>query len=149
MMHETNWSTIALDRITMTNLTSKAHHLLMLRFGKDLFSAPAFEMLLDLYLRPRPRSLTAVTAASSQSERNAQRIIHRMVEDGLMQCTRDPTDGRRKIVELTPEAIEKLDSFFDQLVGLAQQNPTRTRAVPSNCTPLVPERGLKNSGLQA
>ena len=42
MMHETNWSTIALDRIAITNLASKAHHLLMLRFGKDLFSAPAF-----------------------------------------------------------------------------------------------------------
>nr|WP_087574444.1 MarR family winged helix-turn-helix transcriptional regulator [Sphingomonas sp. CDS-1] len=149
MMHETNWSTFALDRIAMTNLASKAHHLMMLRFGRDLFSAPAFEMLLDLYLRPRPRSLTALTAASSQSERNSQRIIHRMVEVGLLQCYRDPKDGRRKIVELTPEAIEELDSFFDQLVTLAQQNPTRTKAALGNGGQLAHERGLKNSGLQA
>ena len=72
-----------------------------------------------------------------------------MVEDGLMQCTRDPTDGRRKIVELTPEAIEGLDSFFDQLVGLAQQILTRTKAAPSNGAALAHERGMKKSGLQA
>lgn len=105
----------------MTNLASKAQQLKLSQFGKDLVSAPAFEMLLDLYMRadPLPCSLTALTAASSASERNSLRIIHRMVERGLLLRYRDPSDGRRMIVELTPEAIMALDSFFDHLVTFA------------------------------
>lgn len=118
MKHETNWSTTPLDRTAMTNLASKAQQLKIRQFGKDLVSAPGFEMLLDLYMQadPLPRSLTALTAASSASERNALRIIHRMVKRGLLLRYRDPSDGRRKIVELSPEAIIALDSFFDHLV---------------------------------
>ena len=39
-----------------------------------------------------------------------------MVKRGLLLRYRDPSDGRRKIVELSPEAIIALDSFFDHLV---------------------------------
>jgi len=139
MKHETNWSTTTLDRTVMTNLASKAQQLKIRQFGKELVSAPGFEMLLDLYMQadPLPRSLTALTAASSASERNALRIIHRMVKQGLLLRYRDPSDGRRKIVELTPEAIIALDSFFDHLVTFIK---------PAHVKPAQPSRPAQIHG---
>lgn len=111
----------------MARLSAIAQQLLTHSFGRELFSTPALEMLLDLYMRPhpQPRSLTGLTAASSASERNSLRIIHRMVEHGLLARYRDVSDGRRVIVELTPKAIAALDSFFDELVGQAEQMTAR------------------------
>lgn len=108
------------DRCVMISLAARAHRLISHQFGRDLFSMPALDMLLDLYMRKdrQPRSLTSLCAASDASERNCQRIIHRMVERGLLLHSRDPFDGRRINVELAPEAIERLNGFFDRLVDL-------------------------------
>jgi DNA-binding MarR family transcriptional regulator len=89
-------------------------------------------MLLDLYTcRSRqPRSLTALTAASSASERNSQRIVHRLAGRGLVKLRRDPSDGRRILVELEPGARELLDRFFDRLIELVSLLPA---SKPNEC----------------
>src|SRR3546814_14462878 len=84
-------------------------------------------MLLDLYTRRsvQPRSLTSLTGASSASERNSQRIVHRLAERGFVDLHRDPSDGRRIIVELRKETSEMLDRFFDRLVEMARSEERR------------------------
>jgi len=82
-------------------------------------------MLLDLYRSrsAQPRSLTSLTGASSASERNSQRIVHRLAERGFVDLHRDPSDGRRIIVVLKDETSAMLDRFFDKLVEVAAELP--------------------------
>ncbi|MCY1170102.1 hypothetical protein D9M73_101630 [compost metagenome] len=119
--------TASLNRCSMVDFTGQVQRLRADEFGRDLFTIPAFEMLLDLYTcRSRqPRSLTALTAASSASERNSQRIVHRLAQRGLVKLRRDPNDGRRILVDLEPAARELLDRFFDRLVELVAVLPAR------------------------
>src|SRR3546814_6880709 len=78
----------------MIGLTEQVQRLRADEFGKELFTIPAFEMLLDLYTRRsvQPRSLTSLTGASSASERNSQRIVHRLAERGFVDLHRDPSE---------------------------------------------------------
>jgi DNA-binding MarR family transcriptional regulator len=109
---------VSLTRCDMTRLAAMAQSLLTSEFGSDLFASPAMEMLLDLYISSdrRPRSLTALTAASSASERNSQRIVYKMAKKGLLVHSRDTNDGRRVIVELTPHGTAALDTIFTQML---------------------------------
>ncbi|CAM5611101.1 hypothetical protein GS397_06490 [Sphingobium yanoikuyae] len=118
--------TASVNRCSMIGLAGKAERLRANELGRELFSIPAFEMLLDLYTSTglQPRSLTSLTTASSASERNSQRIVHRMAERGLVSLRRDPSDGRRIIVELEQATRELLDRFFDQLVELIANLPS-------------------------
>jgi DNA-binding MarR family transcriptional regulator len=120
----------SVNRCSVVDLTEQVQRLRADEFGRELFTLPAFEMLLDLYTcRSRqPRSLTALTAASSASERNSQRIVHRLAQRGLVNLRRDPNDGRRILVELEPEARELLDRFFDRMVELVAVLPMRQQS---------------------
>ncbi len=122
--------TASVNRCSMIGLAGKAERLRANELGRELFSIPAFEMLLDLYTSTglQPRSLTSLTTASSASERNSQRIVHRMAERGLVSLRRDPGDGRRIIVELEQATRELLDRFFDQLVELIANLPSHEQA---------------------
>ncbi|GLJ00214.1 hypothetical protein Sbs19_40310 [Sphingobium sp. BS19] len=133
--------TTTVDRCLMVGFTEHVQRLRANEFGRDLFGIPAFEMLLDLYMNRggRPRSLTSLTAASSASERNSQRIVHRMARRGLVDLQRDPSDGRRIIVQLSPEACELLDRFFDQMVQLVARFPARDCSGSEGSTP-APDR---------
>lgn len=107
-----------LDREEMIALAAYGHGLISNQFGSDLFSMPAFDMLLDLYLNrdEPPRSLTSLCGATRSPERTALRIIHRMVKRGLLQLSQDMDDARRVNVQLSRNAVGLLDGFFDQLV---------------------------------
>ena len=117
------------SRCSMVGLTEQVQRLRADEFGRELFTIPAFEMLLDLYTRKsvQPRSLTSLTGTSSASERNSQRIVHRLAERGLVDLHRDPSDGRRIIVELNGETVAMLDRFFDRLVDMVADLPTSHR----------------------
>lgn len=114
------------SRCSIVGFTEQVQRLRADEFGRELFSMPAFEMLLDLYTRKsvQPRSLTSLTCTSSASERNSQRIVHRLAERGFVKLYRDPSDGRRIIVELKEETTAMLDRFFDRLADLAGELPT-------------------------
>jgi len=123
--------TTTVSRCTMIGLIEQLQRIRANEFGKELFTIPAFEMLLDLYTcrGVQQRSLTSLTGASSTSERNSQRIVHRLAERGFVELHRDPSDGRRIIVELKPETAQMLDRFFDRLVDMAE-NLTIHRGQP-------------------
>ncbi len=128
-MIEGRFITTTLSRCSMIGLTEQVQRLRADEFGKDLFTIPAFEMLLELYngRSVQPRSLTSLTGASSTSERNSQRIVHRLAERGFVDLHRDPSDGRRIIVELKEETSAMLDRFFDKLVAVAAELPLHQR----------------------
>ncbi|AJA07223.1 hypothetical protein SKP52_01410 [Sphingopyxis fribergensis] len=113
--------TTTVSRCRMIGLTEQLQRLRADEFGKELFTIPAFEMLLDLYTQRnvQPRSLTSLTGTSSASERNSQRIVHRLADRGFVDLRRDPFDGRRIIVELRAETSQMLDRFFDRIVEMA------------------------------
>lgn len=107
-------------RRAVGGIARRLHCLVSDRLGRDLYSAPAWEMLLDLYLREdrRPMSLTSLSGASQAPFRTGLRAIDRLVSRKLLIRTRDEGDGRRINVELSPEAIDLLDRLFDDLADL-------------------------------
>lgn len=109
-----------LDRRAMVSWAARAQCLLSSRFGTDLFSMPALNMLFDLYVSDvrRPRSLTNLCAASKAPARTALRMINRLVERDLLMRIPDPRDQRRVNVDLSPNGREQLDAYFDALLDL-------------------------------
>lgn len=75
--------------------------------GRELFSVPALDMLLDLYARAdcRPMSLTGLCGATSAPPRTALNMINRMVDRGILERAPDPDDGRRILVRFSPEGV--------------------------------------------
>jgi DNA-binding MarR family transcriptional regulator len=111
-----------LESRALAVLALRMHVVIGGRLGHDLFSAPAWEMLLDLYIRGdhRPVSLTSLCHAASGTPRTALNTINRMVDRGLLARSPDPDDGRRIHVHLSDHAIALLDqclSELDALVG--------------------------------
>lgn len=117
---------MVVDRCAMISLAGHAYRLMEHQFGRDMFSMPALDMLLDLYARRdrKPRSLTALCTAARAPERSALRIIHKLVKQGLLSLTPDQGDARRVNVELSTEGIVILDRFFDDLiVAMSKSEP--------------------------
>jgi DNA-binding MarR family transcriptional regulator len=110
----------ALDRRAVICLTYRAQRVIGRNLGRDLYSTPAWDMLLDLYIREerRPMSLTSLSGASPAPSRTSLREIDRLVDRGLLIRSRDEDDGRRINAELAPAAIALLDALFDELVEL-------------------------------
>jgi len=98
----------------------RAHQLLGQALGRDLISVPAWDMLLDLYLRehPKPMSLTGLCGATRAPARTALRTIDRMVDRGLLLRSRDQADGRRVNVVMSPSAFRLLNQYFDDILAL-------------------------------
>lgn len=82
---------------------------------KDLFSDPAWDMLLDLYLSRLERRRVAVSSlciAASVPSTTALRWIKTMCDHGLFVRSADPEDGRRFFIHLSDEAVAHMDEFF-------------------------------------
>jgi len=108
------------DRREMVQLAIRTHRLVSNRLGRDLYSAPAWDMLLDLYAHEErhPMSLTSLSGAAPGPSRTSLRAIDRLVRCGLLIRSRDQDDGRRINVALSHDAIDLLDGLFDEMVQL-------------------------------
>lgn len=111
------------DRRTVARLAVRIHRLIGDRLGRDLFSTPALDMMLDLYVRDehRPMSLTGLCGATAVPERTALFTIGRLVDRNLLTRHPDPTDGRRVNVELSAGSVRMLNDCFDDLLALVRQ----------------------------
>lgn len=91
-------------------------------FENDLFSDPAWDMLLDLtaaraeHLRV---SVTSLCIASAVPPTTALRWITQMTEMGLMERLNDETDRRRAFIALTDKAADAMARYFAELGGSA------------------------------
>lgn len=87
-------------------------------FPEELFSDPAWDILLELYaahLEQHRISITGVCAASSVPTTTALRWIAKLQQDGLVVRTGDPLDARRSWIALTSVGVERMRSFFETL----------------------------------
>lgn len=107
----------------VAQLARKLHGVIGGQLGQDLYSAPAWDMLLDLYLRDarKPISLTSLCGASSAAPRTGLYTINRMVKRGLLVRSPDPDDGRRIHVRLSEDTAAMLDACFVELRALLHQ----------------------------
>ena len=84
--------------------------------GPGLFSDPAWNILLDLFLSDesgRDLSVTAVCIGSRSSAATALRYISLLVQRGLIDRIADEHDGRRTYVRLTAKGWNAMVALFD------------------------------------
>ncbi|MBC2669400.1 winged helix DNA-binding protein [Novosphingobium piscinae] len=87
-------------------------------FDNDtLFGEPAWDMLLDLFIAGLEGKQVPVTSAcigACVPTTTALRWLALMEERGLVVREPDPTDARRAHVRLSPEAMERMERYFQR-----------------------------------
>lgn len=108
------------DRLGMVNCVARAQCQLSSRFGVELFSLPALNILFELYRSnsSQPRSLSSICASSKAPERTALRLINRLVEREFILRIPDARDQRRVNVAMSPHGRTQLDAYLDALLDL-------------------------------
>ena len=84
-------------------------------FPTELFSDPAWEILLDLFAAEyaqRRISVTSLGLAADVPSTTAQRWISTLAEMGMVRRRQDPLDARRIYVELHPDTSLALKKYF-------------------------------------
>jgi hypothetical protein len=116
---------VADDRVSsdetpdVVQVARTAYHDRQLRsayFRSDLFGEPAWNMLLDLFIRERAGHHTSVKAAclgSGAAKTTALRYISLLIDEGLIQREEDPEDGRRTWLTLSPAAAEMMTRYLE------------------------------------
>ena len=87
-------------------------------FEADLFSDPAWDILLELYalhLEQQRASVSSLYAASCVPATTALRWIAKLENDGLVVRTGDSVDARRSWIKLSAEGAERMGRFFEML----------------------------------
>ncbi len=115
----------ALDRDASHKLPDARHLRFLIRqrrkraslFGADLFSDPAWDMLLDLAaarLENERVSVSSLCLASGAPQTTALRWIAMLQDAGLVVRRADPLDSRRAYIELTEKAISAMGRHFEE-----------------------------------
>lgn len=87
-------------------------------FGTRLFSDPAWDILLDLYLAELLQhrvSVTGLGAPAGVAQTTALRWMETLKSMGLIKRTSDPLDARRIFVTLSPEGSKAMHDYFESL----------------------------------
>lgn len=92
-----------------------------------LFGEPAWDLLLDLYIRDKAGSRSSVTSAcigSRAPHTTALRHIAALCKENWVMRVADDADKRRFWLSLTPTAVKKLDRHFDRLAATVSVLPS-------------------------
>lgn len=99
-------------------------------FGNaELFSEPAWDILLDLFIAHRENKSVSVSSAcigSAAPPTTGLRWLGILAKEGLVAREADPADHRRVMVRLTDRGLAGMERFFESVVG----PPPRERAKP-------------------
>lgn len=101
-------------------------------FSEQLFSDPAWDILLELYglhLEQRRTSVSSVFVATSVPPSTALRWIARLEADGLVVRSEDPLDARRSWIALSPDGADRMRRYFGML-ELGAASSEKTPATP-------------------
>jgi len=88
------------------------------RFGEDIFSEPASDILVDLFVNAhhaREVHVSSACLASHVPHTTALRHIALLEDRGLIARVADPFDKRRFLVELTGPGREKVTAMLDAI----------------------------------
>lgn len=105
--------------------------LMTARFGGDIFSDPAWDIILDLYIhnsKNQDVSVTSVCSASMVPITTALRYITVLSERGLIERSKNPKDGRSYLLRLTPEAIRIVEDLLADSEGGLEARPNHAVA---------------------
>lgn len=87
-------------------------------FNARLFSDPAWDILLELYLSELLQqrvSVSALGGSGGVAPTTVLRWLEILRTDGLIERTSDPLDARRVFVTLSPEASKAMQDYFATL----------------------------------
>lgn len=90
-------------------------------FDKNLFSDPAWLILLDLFVHNtvgRPVSVSSLYLAAKTPPTTALRWINALVDRGMIERLDDPTDRRRVHLKLSPAAYENMTAYLAGIAGV-------------------------------
>lgn len=85
-------------------------------FSAELFSDPAWDMLLELYaleLEQRRISIGALCRAICIPFTTGLRWLDVLAREGLITRRCDPLDARRTFISLSPKALDAMAVYFD------------------------------------
>ncbi len=89
-------------------------------FGDELFSDPAWDILLELYalrcLQQRT-SVSKLCLAAGVPTTTALRWIEKLLSEQLVEREPDPLDGRRVWIALSDRGHEVMKSYLDAIAG--------------------------------
>ncbi len=86
--------------------------------GEALFSEPAWDILLDLFISDhegRQLSVSAVCIGARSPSATALRYLAMLQDAGLVERTRDERDGRRSHVQLTAQGRRRMAMLLGRL----------------------------------
>ena len=93
-------------------------------FDMELFSDPAWDMLLDLMaarLERKPVAVSSLCIAAAVPPTTALRWIKMMTDCGLFVRRADPHDGRRIFITLSEEAASAMERYMQQTRRLMRE----------------------------
>lgn len=85
-------------------------------FGAELFADPAWDMLLELFLRDlrqRPISVAGLCIASRVPATTAQRWMDKLESEGWLRRSADPSDRGRLLICLTDGGRSRMERLAD------------------------------------
>ncbi len=85
-------------------------------FSEGIFADPAFDMMLDLLaarMEGKRVSVSSLCLAAGVPASTALRWITRLTEQGLVERSLDPEDGRRVFLRLSDDAARRLTAYLD------------------------------------
>ena len=103
------------DMEQLVRATIIAHRRRRGLFSQDLFADPAWDVLLIVTLAECRQQRLAVSKLCTEVDApitTALRWINTLAEYGVLVRRDDPTDKRRKYVELSDEARERMSEYF-------------------------------------
>lgn len=87
---------------------------------QSLFGEPAWDMLLDIFIRQELGEVVSIKSAcigSMVPHTTALRWLNVLAAEGLVGLEDDPTDHRRRNVILTPRGAEAMANFLHEIEG--------------------------------
>jgi DNA-binding MarR family transcriptional regulator len=84
-------------------------------FPEGLFGEPAWDLLLALFIAREKGQATILSAAyraAHVSDTTGRRMLEQLETEGLISRRRAPRSRKTRLVELTPDAIERLTDYL-------------------------------------
>ncbi len=113
------------DKPQLRSALDEANQIYQSRRARDqsfphpqIFGEPAWDILLDLYIRQargEAVSVKSATIGSAASASTALRWLKVLEEEGLISSHGDASDNRRRLVSLTPEGFERMTRHLTEI----------------------------------